>query len=517
MSSAVATTGEGVHNALDTLVTACAELGSLSLDGLDAPEVLATLDALQQLRWALEAVDHKLVARMRELGPESFGGDKPAKVLMHRLRVPETEAYQRVRDAEKLGPRHALTGQELPPQWSNVAAGVADGQIGPAHVKHIGEFFKALPAHIDLELLVTAEEMAAEHARIHNPATLRVLLNRMLLWLDPDGCFNDTEIRRKRGLTIGKQGPDGLTPFHGFLDSEAAAVLEAVNAKLAGPGMCNPDDDTPCMTGRPTQEQITADTRTRRQRNHDALIAMGRIALSSKKLGKLNGLPVTVVVTTTLQELQSGAGFGHTGGGSLLPMRDLVRMASHAHHYLAVFDDDGQALWLGRSKRIASPAQRLMLFGKYRGCTAPGCTIGFYHCQAHHAVMDWGHGGQTNITDLSLACGTDNTKLNTPHGWTTRQRPDGTTEWIPPPHMDNGGARINHYHHPETLLDPTNWRGMQPNPARQQGDRAEPGGSAEQEAGQPAEGGATPSDPGSQRGDGSDPPNDTGEEPDDWP
>ncbi|MCV7320328.1 DUF222 domain-containing protein, partial [Mycolicibacterium confluentis] len=106
----------------------------------------------------------------------------------------------------------------------------------------------------------------------------------------------------------------------------------------------------------------------------DALLAGGRMILASKKLGKLNGLPVTVIVTTTLKELQSGAGFGITGGGSLLPMRDLIRMASHAFHYLSVFDDDGQALYLGRAKRIATPAQRLVLFSKERGCSAPGCT-----------------------------------------------------------------------------------------------------------------------------------------------
>jgi hypothetical protein len=29
-------------------------------------------------------------------------------------------------------------------------------------------------------------------------------------------------------------------------------------------------------------------------------------------------------------------------------------------------------------------------------------------------------------------------------------------EWIPPPHLDTGQARINHYHHPERLIPPTN-------------------------------------------------------------
>jgi len=39
-----------------------------------------------------------------------------------------------------------------------------------------------------------------------------------------------------------------------------------------------------------------------------------------------------------------------------------------------------------------------------------------------------------------------------PRGWTTRKRKDGTTEWIPPPHLDRGQPRTNTFHHPEKLL-----------------------------------------------------------------
>jgi hypothetical protein len=37
-------------------------------------------------------------------------------------------------------------------------------------------------------------------------------------------------------------------------------------------------------------------------------------------------------------------------------------------------------------------------------------------------------------------------------GWRTRKRRDGTTEWIPPPHLDSGQSRVNNYHHPERYL-----------------------------------------------------------------
>jgi hypothetical protein len=132
-----------------------------------------------------------------------------------------------------------------------------------------------------------------------------------------------------------------------------------------------------------------------------------------------------MVITATLQDLESGRGHGVTGGGSLLQMSEVIRQASAAHHYLAVFDKHtAEPLYLGRSRPVASRGQRIMLYAKDRGCTRPGCTAPAYHSQVHHATADWTDGGQTNITDETLACGPDNRRVK-PGGWTTRKRPYG--------------------------------------------------------------------------------------------
>jgi hypothetical protein len=188
--------------------------------------------------------------------------------------------------------------------------------------------------------------------------------------------------------------------------------------------------------------------------HHDALKAASRAVLASGKLGQLNGLPVTVIVSTTLQELESGCGQAVTATGSLLPMPTVIRMASHSYHYLTIFDKDtGRALHLGRTRRIASADQRIVLLARDRGCTRPGCTVAAANCQVHHAVNDWADGGQTNVDDLTLACPIDNREVK-PGAWTTRKRKDGRTEWIPPPHLDSGQSRVNNYHHPENYLLP---------------------------------------------------------------
>ena len=83
-------------------------------------------------------------------------------------------------------------------------------------------------------------------------------------------------------------------------------------AKLAAPGMCNPADDEPCTSGTPSQAAIQGDTRSAAQRHHDALLAAARALLASGELGQHNGLPTSIIVTTTLQELEKPAPAGRS-------------------------------------------------------------------------------------------------------------------------------------------------------------------------------------------------------------
>jgi hypothetical protein len=149
--------------------------------------------------------------------------------------------------------------------------------------------------------------------------------------------------------------------------------------------------------------------------------------------------------------MQAGAGVAVTGGGSLLPIRDLIRMASHAYHYLCVFDKHSERpLYLGRTKRIATGDQRLVLHALERGCTAPGCDVPGYFAEVHH-IHEWADGGNTDIDELTFACTTEHPLIK-PGGWRTRKRKDGRTEWIPPPHLPLRGG-TNDFHHPERFLD----------------------------------------------------------------
>ena len=411
-----------------------ADMAGLCFAGLTAAEVLAIQKRLEHGYRAQPAVDHQLIHQLTaQATPAELGANSWPKVLSEALRISTDEAKRRIKQAELLGPRTAMTGEPLPPTLPNVAAAQARGQIGSEHVRTIEKFFNELPSRIDAQTRDQAEADLARIATGLGPTQFRAAADRLALVLNQDGDLPDEADRaRRRYLTIDKQDAGGMSRFHGLLDPEARATLDAVLAKLAAPGMCNPDDEAPCVDGEPTDAAVQGDARSPGQRNHDALKAMGRAVLASGELGRHNGLPATIIVTATLQDLQSGAGVAATGGGSLLPMRDVIRLASQSHHYLVIYDKHtSEPLYCGRAKRFATPGQRIVLHALERGCTRPGCTAPAYWCQVHH-VDGWiADDGETNIDELTLACGPDN-RLVGEGGWTTRKRKDGRTEWIPP-------------------------------------------------------------------------------------
>jgi Domain of unknown function (DUF222) len=439
---------EEVVEVFDALEAQFKRALDLRCDALTTPEHLAVLQRCERIRRWLPAIEHPVVNQLSAQADATELGGKLARALADRLRITRAEASRRIHDAADLGERRALNGEPLEPVMPATAQAQRNGVIGSGHVAVIRGFFHRLPDFVDIETRHKAETQLARLAGEHRPDELAKLADTLTDCLNPDGDFTEHDRARRRGITIGRQDIDGMSPITGYLNPEARATIDAVLAKLAAPGMCNSADDEPCVSGKPSQAAIQGDTRTAAQRNHDALVALARAALASGDLGQHNGLPASIIVTTTLQELESGAGKALTGGGSLLPMSDVIRLAGHAHHYLAIFDK-GKALALYHTRRLASPAQRIVLYAKDRGCSFPGCSVPAHHCETHHC-NPYATNPVTDINDLTLACGPNHQLAE--QGWTTRKNHNGDTEWIPPAHLDHGQPRVNTFHHPEKLL-----------------------------------------------------------------
>lgn len=377
-----------------------------AVESLSRSELLAVLDEYETLICRFPAPMHRLLAQLQAGStPQEMGEKSWNAVLRIRWRLSTADAGRRLADAADLGPRRTLTGEPLPPVLAAVAAAQACGLINADHVKVLRDAVDRLPGFVDTTTRTQFEVDLVRVATGVGPKELKETAELRLFLLDQDG-------------------PE-------------------------------PDDDEPCTSGTPTQTQIDNDHRTLAQRQHDAIVAVGRIALMSGDLGQLNGLPVSVIIRTTLQDLESRAGIAVSGGGTKLTIKDVLRMASHANHHLAVFDKaTGSALNHFRSRRVATPAQRIMLIARDGGCTKPCCTVGAYGCQVHHAVANWVHGGNTNVDEMALACPPDHRLLDQGGGDSTTINGRGEVEWHPPAGLDNHQQRINFWHRPELLLRP---------------------------------------------------------------
>jgi len=116
--------------------------------------------------------------------------------------------------------------------------------------------------------------------------------------------------------------------------------------------------------------------------------------------------------------------------GTPLPMEELVRLALKADIFPAVYDAKTQNLWLGRSRRTATDAQRIALMVRDQGCI--GCGAPPNRGFAHH-VKFWRNGGPTDYPNLVLVCNDCHHNIHD-HGFQTTQDPDtGRWKTQPPP------------------------------------------------------------------------------------
>ena len=395
--------------------------------------------------------------------PAARGHKTVKKLLIELLHLSNADAGARVAAAQDLGTWHTPTGQDLPVTLPDTAAAQRDGEIGADHARTIRNVIRKIPDAVPAQERALAETTLARLATTATPEDVDRVGDRILAHLDPDGTLPDERDRtRRRGLTLTRQDRAGMSTLTGCLTPTARAMLDAVLAKWARPGMNNPTDpDSPTGTGDSVAPAVLAaaaarDTRTEAQRNHDAFEAMARVLLETGTLGTHRGLPVTVLVTMSLDQLEHAAGgVATTATGGTLPIADALHLARRAHPVLVVFDHHGRPLHLGRERRLASADQRLALIAADGGCTRPGCDAPASRCAVHH-VEDWAKGGRTDIDHLALACDACHAQVNDgPFGWTTITDPTtGRTAWIPPARIDpTQTPEVNYRHHPDQLLD----------------------------------------------------------------
>ncbi len=387
-------------------------------------ELLAALAAAGRLHRQAEAVMAEAVAQVieRQNGrahPDRlttrYGCRNVAELIQRATRVSARTASSVIAAANAIGEDIApSTGELLPAEFPRMREALRAAEVGIDGVIAVTGAFRGCAAG-RAGLLAADDELAAaacgEGADAAPPASadeLRAFAQVWAAYLDQDG-EEPTESRalRKRGVTMGRRGEDGLVPVRAHLLPEVAAQLQ-----LGFDSVLNPRADDvagPCFTESGSDDRFepfesVADQRTQAQKQHDALAVLLSAAAASGGLPTLGGAAPTLVVSVREEDLANGRGFAHLpGDDEPISMAAARRIACAGAVQRVVSDSKGRVVSIETLDRVFNHHQRRAITLRDGGCLIPGCDVPPQWCEIHH-VEEHSRGGPTHTDNGVLLC-----------------------------------------------------------------------------------------------------------------
>jgi Domain of unknown function (DUF222) len=203
---------------------------------------------------------------------------------------------------------------------------------------------------------------------VDGPGTLRDQLEQLAL----------------RGISA-SQSLGGMIRVDGWMTTAAGlAFLAALDAFMPPP---SPDD-----------------TRTPRQRRHDALEDLARDYLDHGETPTVGGEKPHINVVCDLPALQGLAGgLYESEDGHTLTLQELRTLSCDCSLSRIVLGPEGEILDVGRRTRVIPTAVRRAVIARDRHCTWPECDRNPRWCDVHH-VRHWADLGSTAPANLTLLC-----------------------------------------------------------------------------------------------------------------
>lgn len=325
-----------------------------------------------------------------------------------------------------LGPslRAGRLADALEGRWPQVRDALAEGRVSVAQSEVIVAALDELPSDLDPGLRATAEAHLVVEAAHFDPRRLRVLGRKVLEVIAPSLAdahqqalldHEEAHARRRTSLTFRRRG-DGTTEIHARLSDAVAARLRTYLEAYTSPRRSHLDDKlarTDPDTGQALPQSVLF--------GH----AFGALleAIPTEALPIHGGTTTQVVVTIDHDTLRTQLGAAGLDTGDLLSVAQAMRLACHAQILPLVLDSRGQPLFLGRSRRLFSPGQRVAMGVRDKECRTQGCTIPAAWCEAHH-LRGWSRGGDTDIDDGVLLCSWHHHRAHDP-AYSTARLPTG--------------------------------------------------------------------------------------------
>ena len=396
-------------------------LGDGGLDPFDRQRAVRFMQDAERLRNRWSVVDHYTIAAAERLDlPTVLCQGSMRRVLTSVLGVSKGEAARRVRAAEAVGPRTSMLGEPLEPVRPVLAAAQQAGEVSAEKVAIIERALATVDRRgFDPADIAHGEALLTEHAVSFPPEDLKLLADRFVDALDPDGTLPNDELNTDRRYFHLRSTRDGAYVGDFRLTGTLGAKLKNLLDPLAKPRI---------------DPSGAVDPRSFGQRSHDALEDICDRQLRAGDVPDAGGIPATVIVTIDADDLTRRTGSGRTTDGTPIPTAKLLQLANNADIIPTVLTASGAVLDLGRSRRIANRPQTMALIARDAGCSFPGCAHPPQYCERHH-IREWVDGGLTDLKNLTLLCVYHHHNFLA-RGWTCRMNTDGIPEWIPPKWVD---------------------------------------------------------------------------------
>ncbi|MGH3389009.1 MAG: DUF222 domain-containing protein [Actinomadura sp.] len=325
------------------------------------------MELAERLGWSLDQGEAALAGLVRRVDgsgeTQRWGYSSPLAWLRHRLGMRGGRARERLTLSRQL-PRLRLTGKLL-----------AGGELSYGYAATIAESLARLDdsdaAVGEQILLELASDVSANQVAKAGTRITEVIAERDGRERPPEDArrgYRRSWIQRSNSL-------DGGSWVKGWLSPEHAAVWDSVIEPLTKP------------TG-------AADDRDHAERTADALFSV----LSN---GHRRTSALILIDLATLNGAEIPA---RLPSGGRIPAERARQIALTAGVSALILGPGGHPLYLGRTARVASPAQTRVLRARYDSCAVDGCEIPSHSCEIHHTGGGWKSGTPTDIDRLAPLC-----------------------------------------------------------------------------------------------------------------
>ena len=278
-------------------------------------------------------------------------------------------------------------------------AALAEGRVHVEQAEAILRALADLPADLDPDLVDQAERHLLELAADHDAKALKTSAAGSSRSSTPrpptptkPPCWNARNATPQAATRL-VMWDDGHGKVHGRFTVDSSltgAMLKKALYAIAAPK--HQASKGPLGERRPTPERL----------GHAFVELIQRYP--TKRLPKAGGLNATAVVLMPIETLMGGLKAAHLDTGETISPGAARRLACEARIIPAVLGGKSQVLDLGRAKRFASEAQRIVKTIEAGGCEVEGCDCATRHDP--HAPPDplGRRRHKPTATDLIMIC-----------------------------------------------------------------------------------------------------------------